>query len=122
MESISPPLHTKLDSKREDKVYKLNFFVPKEQKECVKEALFALGVGRYENYECCSWETLGEGQFKPVGDAQPFFGELDALERVAEYKVEMICDDALIKEAVTTLKEVHPYEEVAYEVFKMENF
>lgn len=103
-------------------MYKLNFFVPVSDKERVKQALFDLGVGRYENYECCSFETLGQGQFKPVNGASPAIGELEKLEVLPEYKVEMICNNELIKEAVRTLKEVHPYEEVAYEVFEMAEF
>lgn len=101
-------------------MYKLNFFVPSEDKERVKEALFAIGVGRYNNYECCSFETLGTGQFKPINKAHPHIGELNKIEHVEEYKVEMICEEALIKKAIEVLKETHPYEEVAYEVFKME--
>jgi hypothetical protein len=50
----------------------------------------------------------------------PYIGELNQVECVQEYKVEMICSDELIKKAVKVLKEVHPYEEVAYEVFRME--
>jgi len=103
-------------------MYKLNYYVPAKNKEETKEALFKIGVGKFDNYECCSWECLGEGQFKPVGNADPHIGELNVLERLGEYKVEMICPDELIKEAVRVLKEVHPYEEVAYEVFKMEDF
>ncbi|MFT7860343.1 MAG: NGG1p interacting factor NIF3, partial [Sulfurimonas sp.] len=98
-------------------MYKLNFFVPANEKEKVKQALFDIGVGRYENYECCSWETLGRGQFKPVKNANPAIGELDKLEVLDEYKVEMICKKELIEEAIKTLKKAHPYEEVAYEVF-----
>ena len=103
-------------------MYKLHFFVPVEDKERVKEALFALGVGRYENYSHCSFETLGTGQFKPINSANPHIGSLEKLERVEEYKVEMICPETLIVEAVKRLKEVHPYEEVAYEVIKIELF
>lgn len=103
-------------------MYKLNFFVPLEDKERVKEALFNIGVGRYENYEYCSFETLGSGQFKPIKDATPHIGELDVIEIVQEYKVEMICPKELIHVAIKALKEAHPYEEVAYEVFKMEEF
>ena len=103
-------------------MYKLNYYVPAEDKEQTKEALFAIGVGKYDNYERCSWESLGMGQFKPVGAAQPHIGELGQLEVLHEYKVEMICPDELIHKAVATLKEVHPYEEVAYEVLKMEEF
>lgn len=101
-------------------MYKLNFYVPVADKEPVKEALFQIGAGRYANYECCSFETLGTGQFKPINNAHPHIGKLNNIERVQEYKVEMICEDVLIKKAVEVLKEVHPYEEVAYEVFRME--
>ncbi len=101
-------------------MYKLNYYVPAEAKEKTKEALFSIGVGKFDNYEECCFESLGVGQFKPVAGANPHIGKLNTLERVSEYKVEMICSDALIRHAVKTLKEVHPYEEVAYEVFKME--
>ena len=103
-------------------MYKLNYFVPVDAKEKTKEALFDMGVGRYENYECCSFETLGSGQFKPIDAANPHIGKLNEIEIVQEYKVEMICKDGLIEKAVKTLKDVHPYEEVAYEVFKIEEF
>ena len=105
---------------REEQMYKLTYFVPKDVKEKTKQALFDIGAGKYENYECCSFETLGHGQFKPIKDANPYIGTLDRLEIVEEYKVEMICKDELIKKAVEVLKEAHPYEEVAYEVFRME--
>lgn len=101
-------------------MYKLNFFVPKEDKERVKEALFNIGVGKYHNYEKCCFETLGIGQFKPINHAHPHIGELNKVEYVQEYKIEMICEEALIKKAIEVLKEAHPYEEVAYEIFRME--
>jgi hypothetical protein len=103
-------------------MYKLNYFVPSDAKEKTKRALFDIGVGKIGDYECCCWESLGQGQFKPVGGANPSIGELDKLEIVDEYKVEMICANELIEKAIKTLKESHPYEEVAYEVFKMEDF
>ncbi|MBA3025956.1 MAG: NGG1p interacting factor NIF3 [Sulfurimonas sp.] len=103
-------------------MYKLNFYVQKDAKEATKQALFEIGVGMFENYEQCSWETLGMGQFKPINAANPHIGEVDKLEVLEEYKVELICKDELIELAVQTLKEAHPYEEVAYEVFKMEAF
>lgn len=103
-------------------MFKLIYYVPVQYKERTKQALFGIGAGRYDNYECCSFETLGLGQFKPIDEANPFLGVLDKIEKVEEYKVEMLCTDEIITEAVKTLKEVHPYEEVAYEVFKMEDF
>ncbi len=101
-------------------MYKLAFFVPKEQKEDVKEALFSIGAGSYEKYDKCSWEVEGTGQFRPLKGANPFLGNVGEVEKVSEYKVEMICADELIQKAVQILKEVHPYEEVAYEVIKLE--
>lgn len=101
-------------------MYKISFFVPEDHKEKVKEALFEIGVGRYKNYDKCSWEVLGSGQFRALEGANPHIGDVGKVEKVDEYKVEMVCDDSLIKKAVDVLKEAHPYEEVAYEVFKME--
>ena len=103
-------------------MYKLNYFVQADAKEKTKQALFDVGVGRYENYDRCSFETLGDGQFRPINEANPHIGTLDRVETLKEYKVEMICSDELILEAVKVLKKVHPYEEVAYEVFRMEEF
>lgn len=103
-------------------MYKLNFYVPSKNKEEVKNALFNIGVGRYNNYDKCSFETKGTGQFRPINEANPHIGNLDKLELVEEYKIEMVCSDELIKKAVKVLKESHPYEEVAYEVFKIEDF
>ena len=103
-------------------MYKLSFFVPKEHKEDVKEALFFIGVGAYENYDKCSWEVEGRGQFRALQGANPFLGEVGKVEYVQEFKVEMICKDELIKKAIEVLKGAHPYEEVAYEVVKLEDF
>ena len=100
-------------------MYKLNYYVPADAKEKTKQALFDIGVGAFNNYKCCAWETLGQGQFKPVNNAHPAIGQHNELEILQEYKVEMICKKELIEEAVKTLKQIHPYEEVAYEVFEM---
>lgn len=102
-------------------MYKLAFFVPIEDKERVKQALFNLGVGKYENYDCCCWEVEGTGQFRPINKANPHIGTLNQIEYVKEFKVEMICDKTIINEAIKTLKKTHPYEEVAYEVIKLES-
>ena len=103
-------------------MYKLNYYVPVTAKEETKQALFNIGAGNFNNYECCAWETLGVGQFRPRVNANPAIGQLDILEVLDEYKIEMICTDELIELAVLTLKKIHPYEEVAYEVLKMEDF
>ena len=103
-------------------MYKLSFFVPKTHKEEVKEALFDMGAGKYAHYDRCSWEVLGRGQYRALPGANPFIGEVQRVEIVKEYKVEMICSDDIIKKVVIRLKEVHPYEEVAYDVVRLEIF
>ncbi|WP_372834333.1 NGG1p interacting factor NIF3 [Pontibacterium sp.] len=100
-------------------MYKLSFFVPQEQLETVKQALFDVGVGKIGNYDSCCWQTLGEGQFRPLAGSDPHIGALDTVERLPEWKVEMVCSDQLIRLAVETLKRAHPYEEVAYDVWQL---
>lgn len=102
-------------------MYKLIYFVPTSHKEVTKEALFAIGAGQYPMYENVCFETLGTGQFQPTSEATPFIGESNVLERVEEYRVEMVCKDELIKKAVAVLQNTHPYEIVAYDVVKLED-
>lgn len=101
-------------------MYSLSFYVPVEYAEQVKEALFAAGAGRQGDYDKCSWQTLGQGQFRPLAGSSPFIGVQGALEYVDEYKVEMICAEENIVAAVAALKAAHPYEEPAYSVIKIE--
>ncbi|CAC9593422.1 hypothetical protein [uncultured Gammaproteobacteria bacterium] len=99
----------------------ISFYVPEIDLEIVKNAMFDAGAGRYNNYEQCAWQTIGMGQFKPIGDAHPTIGLLDKLEVIKEYKVEMICTDDHLPRALEAMKFAHPYEEIAYTVIKMEN-
>ncbi len=103
-------------------MYILCFNVPESHLEIVKNAVFAAGAGTDKNYNHCSWQVLGEGQFMPLVGSNPFIGKVDKLEKVPEYKVEMLCDEAHIKEAVVALKRVHPYEVPSYQVWKMEDY
>ena len=102
---------------------KLTFYVPREDKERVKEAAFGAGAGRIGLYERCSFETEGTGQFCPLEGSRPHLGHRGRLEQVREVRVEMVCEDkAKMKAVVEAMKKAHPYETVAYDVVKMENF
>ncbi|NIB43014.1 NGG1p interacting factor NIF3 [Pseudomaricurvus alkylphenolicus] len=103
-------------------MYKLCFYVPETHLEPVKTALFAVGAGRIGDYDSCCWQTLGQGQFRPLEGSQPFIGQSGQVEQVAEYKVELVCADDLIRQAVAALKQAHPYEEPAYDVIRVESF
>ena len=103
-------------------MYKLVFFVPIEQLEAVKAALFAAGGGRIGHYDCCAWQVLGLGQFRPRAGSNPFLGSQEQLEQVQEYRVEMVVADALIEPVIRALHAAHPYEEPAYDVWRLEDF
>lgn len=103
-------------------MYKICFFVPLAQAEIVKQSLFSAGAGRIGDYDQCCWQTAGTGQFRALEGSQPFIGQQDQLETVEEYKVELVCDSQYIEQAISALKASHPYEEPAYEVYKLENF
>lgn len=103
-------------------MYKLCFYVPAEQLETVKSALFEAGAGKIGDYDRCCWQTLGEGQFRPLSGSSPFIGDRGRVELVSEYKVEMVVDDELILGVVETLKSAHPYEQPAYDVWRLDDF
>ncbi|PHQ82307.1 MAG: NGG1p interacting factor NIF3 [Coxiella sp. (in: Bacteria)] len=100
-------------------MYKLTVYIPESHLEQVKDALFAAGAGRYKNYDRVCWETKGHGQFRPLENSQPHIGQLNRLERVEEYLVEMICDDQYLTAALQALKDTHPYEEPAFAAWEI---
>jgi len=102
-------------------MYKICVFIPHSHIEQVKSAMFNIGAGRIGNYDSCSWQTLGTGQFRPLNNSNPYIGETDKLESVEEYKVEMVCADNLIKKVIEAMKLAHPYEEPAYDVWQLVN-
>ncbi|MFK0095729.1 NGG1p interacting factor NIF3 [Pseudomonas sp. NPDC090592] len=103
-------------------MYKLAFFVPASHVEVVKAAVFAAGGGRIGDYDHCAWQTLGQGQFRPLNGSQPFLGQMGQVEVVEEWKVELVVADELIAQVVAALKQSHPYETPAYEVWRLADF
>ena len=99
--------------------FKLVFYVPEFHCEAVKAAVFAAGAGRQGNYAECAWQVLGQGQFKPMEASQPFVGEQGKLETVAEYRVEVLCEEHDLDQVISALKKSHPYEEPAFDVIAL---
>lgn len=95
-------------------MYLLSFYVPETHLEQVKSALFESGAGQIGNYQSCSWEVKGQGQFQPMEGSDPFIGASGKVEKVMEYKVEMVCDSEQVKMVVEALIRAHPYETPAY--------
>lgn len=103
-------------------MYKVCFFVPESASELVKMAMFQAGAGKIGNYDYCSFETIGSGQFRALAGANPTVGIVGELEKVRELKVEMVCEDAVIRDVVLALKKNHPYEIPAYDIIKLADF
>lgn len=104
--------------------YKLVFFVPPENLDDCKEAIFATGAGSFPGgkYTKCCFETPGTGQFLPNEGAVPAVGAVGKVEQCREIKAEVMClGREIMLNAVRELIRAHPYEEVAYEVYRMEN-
>lgn len=102
-------------------MFKLCYFVPESHLEQTKQALFEAGAGKIGDYDCCAWQCEGQGQFRPLAGSTPFLGSQGELETVREFKVELVCEQGLISHALAALRRAHPYEEPAYEVFRLES-
>jgi hypothetical protein len=100
-------------------MYKLCFYVPESHLESVKAAVFKAGAGHIGAYDSCCWQTLGQGQFRPLNGSNPFIGQAGQVESVSEWKVEMVVADEQIHDSVKALKAAHPYETPAYEVWRL---
>ena len=104
-----------------DALFKIEIYIPESHLEQVKIAIFDAGAGRVGDYDACAWQTLGQGQYRPLEDSQPFVGTKDKIETVTEYKVELVCSEKFLPAVVEAMKASHPYEEVAYCVIRMES-
>lgn len=101
-------------------MYKLCVYIPETHLEPVKQALFEAGAGRIGDYDCCCWQAPGSGQFRPLPGSRPFIGGLGQVERVAEYRVEMVCADERVDAALAALRAAHPYEEPAFDLWRLD--
>lgn len=100
-------------------MYKLTVFIPDDNLEDVKQALFAAGAGNIGNYANCCWQVQGLGQFMPLDGSQPHIGQQNKTETVDEWRVEMVVSDNKIHDVITALKQAHPYETPAYDVIQV---
>ncbi|MGM7721094.1 Nif3-like dinuclear metal center hexameric protein [Metabacillus sp. Hm71] len=104
----------------EDKLKKLVVFVPEAHEKEMRDALGNAGAGHIGNYSHCFFSTSGEGSFLPLNGAEPFIGEKGQLEFVKEARIETIFPESIQKKVVQTMLKTHPYEEVAYDIYPLE--
>jgi hypothetical protein len=98
---------------------KLVVFVPESALDTVRDALFAAGAGRVGEYERCSWYTAGTGTFLGGEGADPAIGEAGREERVPELRLETVFPAEQQREVLAALRNAHPYEEPAFDVYEL---
>ncbi|QNL51187.1 Nif3-like dinuclear metal center hexameric protein [Olivibacter sp. SDN3] len=106
---------------KDDLLYKLVVFVPKSDAETLRDALFQAGAGAIGNYSECSFNTEGLGTFKAGDGTNPYVGNVGERHHEKEEKVEVIYPKHVEKKLVVAMHEAHPYEEVAYDIYKLQN-
>jgi dinuclear metal center YbgI/SA1388 family protein len=94
-------------------------FVPADNAETVREAMFGAGAGHIGDYSHCSWTASGTGQFLPHDGASPAIGTVGTVERVAEDRVEAIAPSRLRGHVLAALRDAHSYEEPAFDIFAL---
>ncbi|MEE4116909.1 MAG: Nif3-like dinuclear metal center hexameric protein [Marinilabiliaceae bacterium] len=103
------------------RLLKIVTFVPPEHLEKIKNAMFGAGAGSIGKYDRCSFSSEGTGTFRASGDASPFVGQKGSDHHENEIKLEMIMPDYLEGNVIKALLDAHPYEEVAYDIYRLEN-
>ena len=95
-------------------------YVPETHRESIIAAINKGGGGHIGNYSHCTFRTVGIGTFKPGSGSDPFLGKKDKLEKVEESKVETIVERKDIPNLLREVQRVHPYEEVAYDLYPLD--
>lgn len=98
---------------------KIVVFVPDTHTDVVRKAIGDAGAGQIGNYSHCSFSSKGIGRFKPLEGAHPTIGEVGKLGEVEEERIEFVCPKAKAKEVIIAIKQVHPYEEVALDIYPL---
>lgn len=104
-----------------ERYIKLAVFIPVGHVENVRTALSEAGAGWIGNYSHCTFMTPGTGTFKPMEGTNPYIGRKGEVEQVEEIKLETIVPTGKLDAVLRAMLEAHPYEEVAYDLYPLEN-
>lgn len=110
-----------LQTTKEEKMCKCQVYVPTTYAETVREVIVTHNPCKIGAYKGCSFMTSGEGTFMPLEAANPYIGTVGNLERVKECMISFMSEASQIKTIMAAIQQVHPYEEIAYDVFELEN-
>jgi len=101
--------------------FKLAVFVPVSHINKVAEAIHQSGGGIIGEYSHCSFRIEGTGTFKGLEQSNPSIGKRGNVEFVEEVRLEVLVDEWKLSQVIRAMKKVHPYEEVAHDVFPLKN-
>ena len=102
-------------------IVKIVVFAPESHADAVRKALGEAGAGQIGKYRHCTFSSKGIGRFTPEAGANPHLGSIGTPEAVPEERIETVCPRAILPKVIRAMKEVHPYEEVAYDIYSLEN-
>ncbi|MDR1984952.1 MAG: Nif3-like dinuclear metal center hexameric protein [Prevotellaceae bacterium] len=111
----------KILSPRKNELVKIAVYVPELYAEKIRNAMFDAGAGNIGAYSDCSFCTKGKGTFKAGENTKPFTGEKGKLHVEDEIKIEMIAPKNNLSEIKKAILKNHPYEEVAYDIYNVDN-
>lgn len=100
-------------------MYRIITFVPIKDADKMRQVIGDAGAGVLGNYHHVSFSTKGVGRFIAGEDAHPTVGEVGKLIEVEEERIEVICEEDKAKEVIKAIREIHPYEEVPLEIYKL---
>ena len=100
---------------------KLVVFTPISHADIVRKALGEAGAGKIGNYDFCSFSSRGVGRYRGNEKSNPTIGETGQYESVEEEKIEVAVPRDILEKVIQAMKKVHPYEEVAYDIYSIEN-
>lgn len=102
-----------------EKVFKFAVYVPVKHADKVSRAIFEAGAGKIGKYTETSFNITGQGTFKPMEGTNPFIGKIGQREKVEEIKIETVVVERNLESVVQTMKDTHPYEEPAFDVYEL---
>jgi dinuclear metal center YbgI/SA1388 family protein len=100
---------------------KLVTFCPSTHADRLRAAIFEAGAGHIGHYDCCSYNLEGIGTFRAGEEANPFIGEKNEIHHEPEQRIETILPSYLVQKVVQAMIAAHPYEEVAYDIYPLQN-
>ena len=105
----------------ETKNVKLVVFVPLSHTDIIRQTLGEAGAGKIGNYDFCSFSSRGTGRFRGNEKSSPAVGEANKYEIVEEERIEVVVPREILEKVIEKVKLVHPYEEVAFDIYALEN-